>query len=90
MSETGKRSPQSFAQKSKRGKGWVVTRNSATLCDTDFEKVADEIVRAVNSHADLLAALQSLATMAAPHFSDEPQMLCLNIAHAAIKKATQA
>ena len=44
--------PQHFAQKVKAGRGWLITRNSATLADTDYEHVADEIINALNAQAE--------------------------------------
>lgn len=41
--------PQQFAQKQKMGRGWAVTRNSATLATTNYEHIADEIVTALNA-----------------------------------------
>jgi CHASE3 domain sensor protein len=40
--------PQQVAQYMKAGRGFLITRNSATLADTDYEHVAKEIVEALN------------------------------------------
>jgi hypothetical protein len=45
------------------------------------------IVRAVNSHDDLVEALHNMVALAAPHFSDAPQMLALSEARVALAKA---
>lgn len=48
---------------------------------------AARIVKAWNSHDALVEALHNMIALAEPHFSDEPQMLALNIARAALKAA---
>lgn len=58
--------PQQIAQYQKAGRGFLVTRNSATLCDTDYERVAKEIVSALNDRARLVNALKSVIEMYAP------------------------
>ena len=40
--------PQDVAQMIKIGRGWAVTRNSATLAVTDYEHMGREIVDALN------------------------------------------
>ena len=50
--------PQDFAQYKKAGRGFLITRNSATLADTDYENVAKEIVSALNDRKRLVAALR--------------------------------
>lgn len=55
--------PQKFAQYQKAGRGFLITRNSATLADTDYEHIAKEIVDALNkrnAYADLVQALKNL------------------------------
>lgn len=47
--EVRKVKPQQFAQVVKAGRGWLVTRNSATLASTDYERVAHEIKDALNA-----------------------------------------
>lgn len=58
------------AQKVKAGRGWLIARNSATLADTDYERVADEIIRALNSHSRLITVL--LRTRAALRANGAP------------------
>lgn len=41
--------PNQVAQYQKAGRGFLITRNSATLADTDYEHVAKEIVSALNA-----------------------------------------
>ena len=43
--------PQQFAQVLKMGSGWAIVRNSATLAISDYERVAHEIVEALNDAA---------------------------------------
>lgn len=45
----GCRRPQQYAQKVKAGRGWLIVRNSATLAQTDYGHIADEIVSALNA-----------------------------------------
>lgn len=55
--------PQQYAQKTKMGTGWAVVRNSATLAVSDYERVADEIVDALNrriAYPKLVKALCAL------------------------------
>jgi hypothetical protein len=44
-----------IAQLIKKGRGWVVVRNSATLADTDYEHIGREIVDALNAESELSA-----------------------------------
>lgn len=50
--------PQQVAQYQKAGRGFLVTRNSATLADTDYEHVAKEIVAALNDRTRMVEALR--------------------------------
>lgn len=54
---------QQIAQKLKLPRGFSVVRNSATLCVTDYERVADEIVAALNERTTLLAALNKMVAV---------------------------
>lgn len=58
MNARVKMTPQQVAQKVKAGRGWLIVRNSGTLADTDYERVADEIVRALNDRPRLIEALR--------------------------------
>lgn len=54
--------PQDVAKKVKAGRGWLIVRNSGTLADTDYERVADEIVDALNkrpAYPKLVEALRN-------------------------------
>lgn len=53
--------PQQFAQKQRMGRGWAITRNSATLATTDYEHIANEIVTALNEQERLKDALRVIA-----------------------------
>ena len=55
--------PQQVAQKVKAGRGWLIVRNSGTLADTDYERVADEIVSALNDRQMLIESLQGVAAL---------------------------
>ena len=58
--------PQQVAQYQKAGRGFLVTRNSATLADTDYEHVAKEIVSALNDRARLVEALRAASLVPFP------------------------
>lgn len=56
-----------------------------------FGRTPDEAkanARLIAAAPEMLEALQNMVSMAAPKFSDEPQILCLEIAKEAIEKAT--
>lgn len=59
--------PQDIAQKVKAGRGYLIVRNSGTLADTDYERVADEIVAALNERRALLASLREAIDAARYH-----------------------
>ena len=55
--------PQQIAQYQKAGRGFLITRNSATLADTDYEHVAKEIVDALNkrhAYQQLVEAMRDI------------------------------
>lgn len=52
--------PQDVVQKLKAGRGFLLTRNSATIADTDYEKVADEIAHKMNAYPLLVEALRKV------------------------------
>ena len=52
--------PEQVAQLIRMGRGWAVTRNSATLAVTDFEPVGREIVSALNGQRDRAALIAAL------------------------------
>lgn len=50
--------PQDVAQYQKAGRGFLITRNSATIADTDYEPIAREIVKKLNAYPRLVKALR--------------------------------
>lgn len=55
--------------------------------DREATANAELIVRAANSHSQLVEALKNLLALSRPHFSDSVQMLALNEAEAALRAA---
>lgn len=55
--------PKDVAQYHKAGRGYIITRNSATLLDTDYEHVARETVAALNYALALRAQVAELTAV---------------------------
>jgi hypothetical protein len=58
LNQEGTMKPQEIAQYKKAGRGYLITRNSATLADTDYEHVAKEITSALNDRKRMVEALR--------------------------------